>query len=120
MGDSYQENMLPKFHALPGHKVSLQTFDKDGRVNYIDKATSYTNEYGIPVTRLEYKKQLNLTKMKHFIGTYDTLTITNPEILFIHGCQFLYMDIVVKYLQNHKDIKVYIDNHTGFSNSASN
>ena len=124
-GYSYQENMLPKFHALQGHEVnviaSLQTFDKDGHVSYMEKATSYTNEYGIPVTRLDYKRPLKIyRKMKRFIGTYNALKKTNPEILFIHGCQFLDIDIVVRYLKTHKDVKVYVDNHADFSNSASN
>lgn len=93
-GYSYQENMLPKFHLLQGHEVSviasLQTFDKDGRVSYIEKATAYINEYGIPVTRLNYKKPMKIyRKMKRFIGTYDDLTNANPQILFIHGCQFV-------------------------------
>lgn len=30
------------------------------------------------------------------------------------------MDIVVEYLKVHKDVKVYVDNHADFSNSASN
>ena len=53
-GYSYQENMLPKYHKKLGHDVSvvasLQTFDKNGNVSYMDKASEYRNEYGIPPT----------------------------------------------------------------------
>src|SRR5699024_10703707 len=36
------------------------------------------------------------------------------------GCQFLDMQIVVKYLEENPQVRVYVDNHADFSNSASN
>lgn len=122
---SYQENMLPKFHKQLGHDVeviaSLFTFDKDGKDSYYEKASSYINEHGILVTRLEYKKPLKIyRKLKRYIGTYETLEKAKPELLFIHGCQFMDMDVVVRYLKKHPGVKVYVDNHADFSNSASN
>lgn len=104
-GYSYQENMLPKYHKKLGHDVSvvasLQTFDKNGNVSYMEKASEYRNEYNIPVHRLDYKKPLKIyRKLKRFIGTYAAIEKTNPDILFIHGCQFMDMDVVVRYLKN--------------------
>ena len=122
-GFSYQENMLPKFHAQQGHEVSviasLQTFDENGRVTYLPKAVSYRNEYDIPVTRLDYRRPAKLyRKMKRFAGTYDSLCKAAPEVLFIHGCQFLDADQVIRYLREHPHVKVFVDNHADFSNSA--
>ena len=124
-GYSYQENMLPKYHKKLGHDVSvvasLQTFDKNGNVSYMDKASEYRNEYDIPVQRLDYKAPLKVyRKLKRFIGTYEAIEKTNPDILFIHGCQFMDMDVVVKYLKKHPNVTVYVDNHADFSNSAKN
>ncbi len=124
-GYSYQENMLPKYHKKLGHDVSvvasLQTFDMNGNVSYMEKASSYHNEYDIPVQRLDYKKPLKIyRKLKRFVGTYEAIEKTNPDILFIHGCQFMDMDIVVKYLKKHPNVTVYVDNHADFSNSAKN
>lgn len=124
-GYSYQENMLPKYHKKLGHDVSvvasLQTFDKNGNVSYMDKASEYRNEYDIPVQRLDYKAPLKVyRKLKRFIGTYEAIERTNPDILFIHGCQFMDMDVVVKYLKKHPNVTVYVDNHADFSNSATN
>ena len=124
-GYSYQENMLPKYHKKLGHDVSvvasLQTFDKNGNVSYLDKASTYFNEYGIPVQRLEYKKPIKVyRKLKRFVGTYEAIEKTYPDILFIHGCQFMDMDVVVKYLKKHPNVTVYVDNHADFSNSAKN
>lgn len=122
---SYQENMLPKFHKQQGHYVeviaSLATFDENGKPTYMEHGGTYQNEYNIKVTRLEYRKPLEIYhRMKRYIGTYAALEAAKPEVLFIHGCQFMDMDIVVRYLKKHSDIRVYVDNHADFSNSATN
>ncbi len=124
-GYSYQENMLPKFHKKLGYDVeviaSLVTFDKNGKATLIEHAQEYINEYGIPVKRLEYKKPNKLfKKIRRFDGLAEALNFAAPEILFIHNCQFVDMDVVVKYLKKHPDVKVYVDNHADFSNSATN
>ena len=122
---SYQENMLPKFHQQLGYDVeviaSLVTFDENGQGTFLEKGSSYRNEYGIPVTRLDNKKPIRLyRKLKRYIGTYEALEKAKPDILFIHGCQFMDMDIVVRYLKQHSGVRVYVDNHADFSNSGTN
>lgn len=121
---NYQENMLPKFHAKMGHEVeivaSLISFDKNGNECLIEKGSSYINEYGIPVKRLDFCRFKGAKKLKCFIGTYDALRDSEPDILFIHGCQFWDMKYVVKYLKSNPRVKVYVDNHADFSNSATN
>jgi len=124
-GYSYQENMLPKFHKELGHEVeviaSLVTFDKNGNSTFLPKGSIYQNENNIKVTRLNYKVPNKIyKKLKRFIGTYEALERAKPDILFIHGCQFMDMDIVVKYIKNNSNIQVYVDNHADFSNSATN
>lgn len=122
---SYQENMLPKFHKQLGYEVeviaSLVTFDKDGKGTFLEKGSVYQNEYDIKVTRLDYKKPVKVyRKLKRYVGTYEAIKKANPDILFIHGCQFMDMDIVVKYVKEHPNVKVYVDNHADFSNSGTN
>lgn len=124
-GYSYQENMLPKFHKQLGHDVeviaSLVTFDKEGKGTFLEKGSIYQNEYDIKVTRLDYKKPLKMyRKLKRYIGTYEVLEKANPDVLFIHGCQFMDMDVVVKYIRKCPNIRVYVDNHADFSNSGTN
>lgn len=122
---SYQENMLPKFHKQMGYEVeviaSLATFDENGKGSYYPEARTYQNEYGIKVTRLDYQKPLQVyRKLKRYVGTFEALEKAMPGILFIHGCQFRDMDVVVKYLNKHPGVKVYVDNHADFSNSGTN
>lgn len=122
---SYQENLLPKYHKLMGHEVeviaSLQSFNERGKVCYLDYAEykePYSNENGIKVTRLDYKKPYKIfRKMKRFKGLMTALSEAQPDVIFVHGCQFLDSDIVVWYVKKHS-VKLYVDNHADFSNSA--
>lgn len=123
---SYQENILPKYHKLLGYNVSviasLQSFDKNGAPSYYDHASSYDNEYGIPVIRLDYNAGIQkiVRKLKFYVGTYEALVEEKPDILFIHGIQFGSIPKVVKYLKENPDVIVYVDNHCDYSNSATN
>ena len=123
-GYSYQENMLPKFHQKMGYDVeviaSLVTFDKDGHFTLYPQAKTYRNEYGIRVTRLDYKKPRKLYRIfRRFEGLPEALEKSAPDILFVHNCQFMDIDVVVRYVKKHP-ITVFVDNHADFSNSAKN
>ena len=122
---SYQENLLPKFHKELGYDVeviaSTQSFDEHGKVCYLSNTGTYRNEYNIKVTRLSYKTDNKIwRKLKRYNGCYEAIEKSNPDILFIHGGQFLDIDQVVKYVKNHPKVTVYVDNHADFSNSATN
>ena len=121
---SYQENYLPKHHMLQGHDVkivaSLVTFDANGKPTRLSKADKYINEYGIPVTRLDYRKGKNSRRLRYYDGLREELEEFAPELIFIHGPQFMDIDIVVDYLKKHPGVRVYADNHSDFSNSATN
>ena len=123
-GFSYQENMLPKFHKQQGYDVeviaSLLTFDKDGKSAFYPEAKIYLNEYGIQVTRLDYKKPKKLYRvLRRFDGFRAALEKARPDIIFVHGCQFSDIDIIAQYAQKHR-VTIYVDNHADFSNSARN
>lgn len=124
-GFSYQENLLPKYHKALGMQVaiiaSLVTFDENGRNAYLTQGSRYENEYGIPVTRLDYRGPLRLArKLRTYQGTYAAIEREKPDVLFIHGCQFLDIGQVARYLKDHPQVRAYVDNHADFSNSATN
>lgn len=124
-GYAYQENILPKYHKKLGFEVeviaSTQTFDNKGRIIFLDPSAPYYNEYGIRVTRLPYKMDNRVgRKLKRYIGLYDAISESKPDIIFIHGCQFLDIDEVARYLLAHPNVTTYVDNHADFSNSATN
>ena len=121
---SYQENLLPKYHKKAGHDVeivaSLFTFDENGNGKWLKKTDRYLNEHGIPVTRLEFKKGKFSSRLRRYVGLERELERIKPDLIFIHGVQFCDIDVVVKYLKKHPEVKVYADNHSDFSNSAKN
>lgn len=119
---SYQENYLPKYHKLQGNDVeiiaSLFTFDENGNGAWLPEAKKYINEYGIPVTRLNFKNSKIASKLRQYVGLEAELERIKPDLIFIHGVQFADITIVAKYCKNHPNVKVYADNHSDFSNSA--
>ena len=121
---SYQENYLPKYHKLQGNDVeivaSLVTFDENGKSTFLPRADKYTNEYGIPVTRLDYKKGKMAKKLRRYVGLAAELDRVAPDLIFIHGVQFSDIDVVAKYCKKHPFVKVFADSHSDFSNSARN
>lgn len=124
-GFAYQENLLPKYHKKMGFEVeviaSQQSFNTKGKLCFMDFSGSYLNSDGIKVYRLENASpKFVYKKMNRYVGTYKALCESNPDILFIHGLQFLDMDKVIKYLRKHQNVKVYVDNHADFVNSATN
>lgn len=123
---SYQENMLPKYHKKMGHSVSiiasLITFDKNGKGTYLQNPASYINEYGIPVHRIDYRSFLKpMQKLfRRYSNTYELIEENQPDVIFIHGCQFADIKQVIKYVKKNPNVKIYVDNHADFSNSGSN
>jgi len=119
---SYQENYLPKYHKKQGHDVeivaSLFTFDENGNGKWMEKGSKYTNEHGIPVTRLGFKNNRFSKTLRQYTGLYEELERFNPDVIFIHGVQFCDIKVLVKYLKKHPDVRVFADNHADFSNSA--
>lgn len=124
-GYSYQENMLPKFHQKLGYETaiiaSLDTFNKAGQFVQYSGDLVYRNEYDILVRRLPYRSPEKLYRiLRRYQGVREALEQAKPDMLFIHGCQFSDIDIVADYLKAHPDVKVYVDNHADFNNSATN
>ena len=122
---SYQENLLPKYHKSLGFEVSviagLASFDQNGKPILLKEASEYINEHELPVKRLQIKSRHPFCqKLKWYCGIYEALISANPDIIFIHGCQFIGIGQVIKYLKKHPETKVFVDNHADFSNSAKN
>ncbi|MGG1397348.1 glycosyltransferase family 4 protein [Bacillus salipaludis] len=121
---SYQDNLLPKYHKALGHDVSVITsqyiWNDKGYID-VDNRESYQNEYGIKTIRIKSKYNTTVkSKFKRYKNLYQNLCNEKPNVLFVHGLQFLEIRDVVKYVKKHPEIIVYVDNHADFSNSATN
>lgn len=119
---TYQDNLLPKFHQRLGNEVSIITshymYDKEGEISF-DQREKYINEFNVSVIRLNTKKGKSiLNRFKRFENLYNTIEETNPDIIFIHGCQFLDLKTVIEFKKKNPKTVLYLDNHADFSNSA--
>lgn len=120
-GWSYQENMLSKYHAKMGHEVALLCIPYEQSEGKLRRAseTDYTNADGVHVTRMEERFNL-ANRLVSYRGTKRKLEEISPDIIFVHGCQFLDAPVVARYVKTHPGVRMYVDNHADFSNSATN
>lgn len=123
-GFSYQENLLTKYHAKAGNNVSIITskwvWSSKGRLSKTNDE-HYINKDNVEVYRLDLVGRDNfLKKLKIFKGIKSTLNLVKPDVIFIHGVQFLNIRAIIKYKKAHPKVKIYVDNHADYSNSATN
>jgi 1,2-diacylglycerol 3-alpha-glucosyltransferase len=122
-GYGYQENILPKHHKVLGHNVkiiaSTETYIDNRTLGYI-KPNSYINQYGIPVTRIPYANWLPrklVSKLRIYPNLEMEIQEFQPNVIFLHDCQFISIRKVVAYAKRH-NCRVYVDSHTDYINSA--
>lgn len=121
---SYQENILPRMHKLQGHSVkiiaSTEVFCNNIALGYTSPS-KYLNEDGIEVHRIPYKKWLPsklVHKLRLYKGLYQELCDYHPDFIFLHDAQFLSIADVVKYLKENPNVKINVDGHSDYVNSA--
>lgn len=118
--------MLPKYHRLMGYDVSLiaslVTFDESGNGCLLKTSSEYFCKDGYKVSRLSYIKRFRLINiiLRRYEKLYVSIEKENPDIIFIHGCQFWDIKQVKRYLKKFQNVKVFVDNHADFINSGSN
>ncbi|WP_313586241.1 hypothetical protein [Exiguobacterium sp.] len=119
---SYQENLLPRYHKKLGYEVEIiasqENFDSNGKKINEGNFKQYFNEDNIKVTRLEYKNRILSKRLKLYKNTKKYIYESKPDIIFVHGSQFLDLKVIREYREKHPSVKIYIDNHADFSNSA--
>lgn len=122
-GFSYQDNLLPKYHLKLGYDVTVITsqwiYNKNGKLDKF-KNTNYYNRDNVKIIRLKSMFGTFKSKFKLYSGIFRELNNERPDILFIHGFQYLDIIKIALYLKKHRRIITYIDNHSDYSNSASN
>lgn len=123
----YQDNLIPKYNRKDGHDVTVITsifIDSKTHGGY-EKTNpgEYVLEDGIKIIRLPFYKNMQnylIYKLRIYEGLYEKLEQEKPDLIFMHGIQFLDMKTVVKYIRNNSNCKLVADNHASYDNSASN
>lgn len=121
---NYQENMLIKYHRRMGYEVTYivgpYQYNNTGEIEYVGQM-EYFNDDGVHIIRLKlYNFQNHKRKLKKYIGMLPVIEEEHPDIIFIHNIQFVDACKVKKYLSKHPKVRLYVDNHADYSNSASN
>lgn len=121
-GWNYQDNMITKYHRKMGNEVTIITsqsiWGKNGKLE-IDTRSTYINENDVKVIRLIHKLGRDVTsKLKMYKDLYKNIEQENPDILFIHGVGFLDMVNIKRYVKKNRGVRLFVDNHSDFSNSA--
>lgn len=123
-GWSYQDNLLPKYHKIQGNDVYIITnrwiYNSKGKPIISDKI-SYINNDKVHVLRLNMNlKEKFSGKFNTYKNFYKSINKIQPDIIFVHGCQFLDIYNVINYAKRNPNIRIYVDNHCDLSNSATN
>lgn len=124
--NSFQENILTKMHKLQGHDVTIlastETFIQNTKLGYVTPS-EYFNEHNIPVIRIPYSKWLPhglAKKIRLYNGISEVLVKNCPDIIFLHGFQFLSISKIVSYKQKYPNTIIYVDSHTDYINAKWN
>ena len=122
---NYQENILPRIHAEDGHTVFFITTCYRWKENIEEKVPPCNKKIskGIILIRLPYKHFLTEyidKKIRAVEKLYDLLNEISPDIIMIHCIQTFACYSVMKYIDDHPRVKLYVDFHTDYYNSAKN
>ena len=125
-GFTYQENILVREHVKLGHDVlvlaSTETFGENNNLIYVEPS-EYIGTDGSKVIRLPYEKYLPHKIMKKFRkhpNVYELIDKFEPDIIIFHGLCGWELFTVSRYIKNNSRVKLYVDSHEDFNNSAKN
>ena len=122
IGWGYHDNMISKYQKDNGNDVTLVTsrFINDKKSEgYLETDPGVYCDGKVKVIRLEHGLGKNMTKIfRHYKNLYEVLESESPEFIFIHGCQFIDIIVVCRYLNSHENVRVCVDNHADYTNSA--
>lgn len=120
----YQENELVREHARSGHVVkviaSTLMVDMDGRQYFVEPG-SYISEEGFEVIRIPYSSKLPLflsKKLRIHDNLVELIKDFNPDRILFHGMCGWGLFNVISYKKLNPTVKVFVDTHTDFVNSA--
>lgn len=123
---SYQENILPRVNKQMGHEVkiiaSTETYLDNCNLGYV-KPSRYYTEDGIEIVRLPYRKVFPLKfmrKIRSYKGVTKEIEKFSPDVILLHGVPAYELLTFARYKMENPDIRIYVDSHEDFHNSARN
>ncbi|MBT9463741.1 glycosyltransferase family 4 protein [Hydrogenophaga sp.] len=121
---SYQENEIVHQNVIDGHNVkivaSTETFGENRELVYV-RPSKYIGSDGAEVVRLPYLRLLPhfiMRKLRIHPGFKEQLEAFQPEVILFHGTCGWELNTVANYKRQNPSIKLYVDSHEDFNNSA--
>lgn len=112
-GMGYQENIIPFFHAEEGNEVFILT----ARAKHLSVEQSEKEHYRDNI-RIKYTERGGcFSRYGRFPGLYKELEAFAPDIIFVHGGQFISLHAVTKYCKKNRNVRLYIDQHADYYNT---
>ena len=123
-GWGYQDNLMTEQNIQNGYEVHViaSRFHRsiDNKI-VKNPNNSYIDKYGVYIHRLDFKfpylGKFN-NNVRIYRGLLKTMQFIKPDIIFVHGLQFLDINTIAKYAKRNHITKIYADNHAMHSNSA--
>lgn len=122
----YQENLLTRQNKIDGHEVqilaSTETYFRNTQLGYVSPSR-YFDENGIEVIRIPYNRNLPhaiAKKVRHYEGTIQHIKHFAPDVILFHGASAYELVVIAKYVADNPGVKLYVDSHEDFHNSARN
>ncbi len=115
-GMGYQENIIPFFHAEEGNEVFIITANSKQSSMKQNEKEHYNGNIHI-----KYMERGGcFSRYGRFPGLYEELEAFAPDIIFVHGGQFISLHAVTKYCKKNRNVKLYIDQHADYYNTPVN
>jgi Glycosyltransferase len=118
-GWAYQENLLPEAHHRLGHDVVVIATTINS-LTHTDQESIPNSQYeinGVRVIRLSPKAVLINKRLDIYNNIEKSLEREEPEVIFIHGINFLSLKEVDSYKRKHPKCVVMGDTHADAGNS---
>lgn len=124
-GMTYQDNLLANQLKADGNEVTViaDCFKYKNGILVKTKEEDKILDNGMRLIRIKYKNILGgfiSGKIRAVKGLYGILENKKPDIIFHHGLYSIELLTVAKYKKNNPEVKVYVDSHADFYNSATN
>lgn len=119
-GYAYQENILPKYQQKMGETVALITSEYGNSFN--DRQAPKLGEYesdGFRIKRIPTKLKFT-DRFVIFKNLYGALESEAPDYIYHHSPCAFSLITCKKYIRNHPNTKLFVDNHADWTISGRN
>lgn len=124
-GFSYQENIIPKYHRKAGNEVvfigTCYSWDR-GKLVKVSPIIKRLSD-GVLLERVpffNFGNEFVTEKLRLAPTLYERICYYHPDFIMLHDVQSLSNYAIKKYLKMNPHVRLVIDCHTDYCNSATN